>query len=219
MKIIGVIPARYASTRFPGKPLADICGKPMIWWVYEQVKKVKELSEIYVATDDERIKDVCEKYQMNVIMTKNTHPNHIARIQEVSDQIKADYYVCVCGDEPLIQVESIRKVLPTEIVDDVPIFYGARRELKDPAETMDSANIKVVIGKDDLGIYCSRTPIPYPKGTLFFSYWKTVGIECFNKKALDFFVNTDMGLIEKVEDIDYIRFLENGIKIYFKEIK
>ena len=67
-------------------------------------------------------------------------------------------------------------------------------------------------------MYCSRTPIPYPKGTLFFDYYKTVGIECFNKKALDFFVNTKMGKIEKVEDIDYIRFLENGIKIRFREI-
>lgn len=217
MKIIGVIPARYASTRFPGKPLADIFGKPMIWWVYQKASALKELEDLYVATDDERIEKVCKEYRMNVIMTKNNHPNHIARIQEVSNSIKADYYICICGDEPLINIESVRKILPKEVNNDEEIFIGARRKLTDPAETIDNANIKIAVGKNDLCMYFSRTPIPYPKGSLFFSYWKTVGIECFNKKALDFFVNTPIGEMEKVEDVDYLRFLENGIKIYFRE--
>ncbi len=219
MKIIGVIPARYASTRFPGKPLADICGKPMIWWVYQKVKEIKELDELYVATDDERIKKVCDEYDMKVVMTRNDHPNHIARIHEVSENIKADYYICVCGDEPLINIDSVKKIIPSETYNDEPLFIGERRKLKDPAETIDSANIKVVTGENDLGIYCSRTPIPYPKGTLMFDYYKTVGIECFNKLGLDFFVNTPMGKTEKVEDVDYIRFLEHGVKIYFKEVE
>ncbi len=190
----------------------------MIWWVYDRVKNLKELDELYVATDDERIENVCREYNMNVIMTRNDHPNHISRIQEVSNTIFADYYICICGDEPLINIDSVRKIIPTEKNNDEEVFIGARRKLTDPAETIDSGNIKVVIGENDLGMYCSRTPIPYPKGTLLFDYYKTVGIECFNKKALDFFVNTKMGKIEKVEDIDYIRFLENGIKIRFKEI-
>ena len=219
MKIIAVIPARYASTRFPGKPLVDICGKPMIWWVYNKVLEVKELDEVYVATDDERIEKACKEYNMNVIMTRNDHPNHINRIQEVSEKIEADYYICVNGDEPLIDPISIQKIVPTKEDNDNIVFIGARRKLTDPAETIDSANIKMVIGNNDLCMYLSRTPIPYPKGSLFIDYWKYVGIECFNKKALDFFVNTKMGVIEKVEDIDHIRFLENGIKIYFKEVK
>ena len=106
MKLVGVIPARYASTRFPGKPLADICGKPMIWWVYQKASALTEFDELYVATDDERIEKVCKEYNMNVIMTRNDHPNHISRIQEVSEHIKADYYICICGDELLIVLEK-----------------------------------------------------------------------------------------------------------------
>ena len=219
MKIIAVIPARYASTRFPGKPLVDICGKPMIWWVYNRVSKIKQFDEIYVATDDIRIEKVCKKYKINVIMTKNNHPNHIDRIQEVSEKIQADYYICVNGDEPLIDPVSIQEIIPKIEDNDNIVFIGARRKLTDPAETIDSANIKMVIGNNNLCMYLSRTPIPYPKGSLFIDYWKYVGIECFNKKALDFFTNTKMGVIEKVEDIDHIRFLENGIKIYFKEVQ
>ncbi len=218
MKIIAVIPARFASTRFPGKPLADICGKPMIWWVYDRVSKVEEFDDVFVATDDERIKKVCDSYNMKVVMTKNNHPDHISRVHEVSEKQKADYYICINGDEPLIDVESIRKILPTDVNNDEEVFIGARRKLTDPAETIDSANIKLVIGNNDLCMYLSRTPIPFPKGTLLFNYWKYVGIECFNKKALDFFVNTKMGNVEKIEDIDHIRFLENGKKLYFKEV-
>ncbi len=219
MKIIAIIPARYASTRFPGKPLVDICGKPMIWWVYNRVSSVEEFDDVVVATDDERIEKVCKEYDMKVIMTHNNHPNHISRIQEVSDKIQSDYYICVNGDEPLIDPISVKRILPKEKNNDEIVFVGARRKLTNPAETIDSANIKMVIGENNLCMYMSRTPIPYPKGTLFFDYWKYVGIECFNKKALDFFVNTKMGNIEKVEDIDHIRFLENGIKIYFKEVE
>ena len=219
MKIVAIIPARYASTRFPGKPLADICGKPMIWWVYNRVNKIKEFAEIYVATDDDRIKNICDEYHMNVIMTRNDHPNHITRVHEVSEKIEADYYICINGDEPLIDVESIKRILPSEKNNEKELFIGARRKLTDPAETIDCANIKMVIGKNDLCMYLSRTAIPFPKGTLFFNYWKYVGIECFNKKALDFFSHTEMGEVEKVEDIDHLRFLENGIPIYFKEVK
>lgn len=218
MKIVAVIPARYASSRLPGKPLADICGKPMIWWVYHQVKKVKEFDSVYVATDDERIEEVCQSYQMNVIMTKDNHPNHIARVQEVSDKIKADYYICVNGDEPMIDAKSIKKVLPTEVIKK-PYFCGARRKLTNPVETIDSGNIKLAMTKEDRCIYISRTPIPYPKGTILYDYWKYVGIECFNKEALDFFVSQKMGELEKIEDIDHLRFLENGVNLYFKEVQ
>ncbi len=219
MKIVAVIPARYASTRFPGKPLADICGHPMIWWVYNRVKKISEFSDVFVATDDERIKKVCDEYNINVIMTRNNHPNHISRVHEVSEKVNADFYMCINGDEPLVDIDSIKKIIPTKVNDKEEVFIGARRKLTDPAETIDSANIKMVIGNNDLCMYLSRTAIPFPKGTLFFDYWKYVGIECFNKKALDFFVSTNMGNVEKVEDIDHIRFLENGKKIYFKEVK
>lgn len=212
MNIIGVIPARYKSTRFPGKPLADICGKPMIWWVYNQVKKVSEIHEVYVATDDERIVDICKEYEMKYVMTSENLPEHISRVYEVSEKIRADYYMCINGDEPLVSPECIRKIMPA---DRSVYFGGAVRILTDPAETIDLANLKVVITETGKCVYMSRTPVPYPKGTLLFKYYKYVGIECFSKEALDFFVKTSQGLVEKVEDIDHLRFLEHGKDLKF----
>ena len=189
MKIIGVIPARYASSRLPGKPLADICGKPMMWWVYQQVKQVKEFAEVYVATDDERIANVCRQYEIPVLMTGTDTPNHIHRIWEVTEMIEADYYVSINGDEPLISPENIRQALPDEVINDRPYFQSVYRELTDPAELMDTANVKIVLGVDGACMYQSRNPIPCPKGSLLFKYKKAIGIECFNKKALDFFAH------------------------------
>ena len=218
MKVIGVIPARYQSSRFPGKPLADICGKPMIWWVYNQVSQVKEFSEIYVATDDERIVACCEEYGMKYVMTRKDTPNHIHRIWEVTEMIEADYYISINGDEPLISPDNIRQAFPSKVISDRPFFQSVYREMHDPAEVMDIANVKIVLNKEGVCMYQSRYPIPCPKGSLLFTYKKAIGIECFNKKALDIFAHTPMGVMEKIEDIDHLRFLENGIPIYYKQI-
>lgn len=219
MKIIGVIPARYQSSRFPGKPLADICGKPMLWWVYQQVSKIDVFSEVVCAIDDSRIKDMCEKYRMKYIMTRNNHPEHISRIHEISETISADYYMCINGDEPLISKECIIPVIPERIVEQ-PYFGGAMRVLSDPAETVDFAKIKLVVSEQTgKCLYMSRTPVPYPRGTLLFHYYKYVGVECFNKKALDFFVSTPMNDLEKIEDIDHLRFLANGIDLHFNKVE
>ena len=183
MNIVGVIPARYASTRFPGKPLVDICGHPMIWWVYQEVKKVKELSEVFVATDDNRI---------------------------------IDYYVCVNGAEPLIKFENIRNVLPDELITGSVYAGYLMRDLLDPAETLDPSNIKLSVLDNGKCIYMSRMPIPYPKGTLSVQYKKLIGIECFNKEALDFYSHTPMGELERIEDIDHLRFIEHGKTVIIK---
>ena len=218
MKIIGVIPARYKSTRFPGKPLADICGKPMIWWVYQQVKKANGLSDVFVATDDDRIALVCQELGIKYLMTSPELPEHISRVHEVSETIKADFYICVNGDEPLVSPECIQQMIPNE--NNERYYYsGAVRKLTDPAETVDFANIKVVMTRDGRGIYMSRIPVPYPRGTLLFDYYKYVGMECFTKEGLDFFVNTPQGSIERIEDIDHLRFIENGKEIHFTKIE
>lgn len=220
MRVVGVIPARYSSSRLPGKPLADICGKPMIWWVYQQVAQANCFDEIYVATDDERIKAVCEAYMMDVLMTNENTPNHIHRIWEVTELVNADYYVSINGDEPLINPDNIRKalsIIPKENIS-VPFFGSVYRELTDPAETLDLANVKIVLGRNNQCLYQSRNPIPSTKGALDFKYKKAIGIECFNKQALDFFVNTPMGQMERIEDIDHLRFLENGVPIYYTKI-
>lgn len=216
MKIVGVIPARYGSTRLPGKPLLDICGKPMLWWVYHQAKKVEEFAEIYVATDDERIETMCHEYGMNVVMT-GEHSRHIGRIQEVSQSVSADYYVCICGDEPLITPESIKVIFPDELHEE-PIMYGLMKPIKDPVELIDTANLKVVVNCKNEGMLISRSPIPYPQKTVLFEYKKTVGVQCFNKAALDFFVNTPMSELEKIEDSAPLRFMENGVKVQYKYV-
>lgn len=214
-KIIGVIPARYASSRLPGKPLVDICGKPMIWWVYQQVIKVKELNAVYVATDDVRIENMCKKYGINVIMTDNTHPTHVHRIQEVSERIPADYYMVICGDEPMIDPNVIRCVLPSGAGMEGMYVGGACRYFSEPAEVLDPANIKVVTNDNDECIMLSRSPIPFPYKTVRFRYKKVVGVECYDKKALDFFVKTPKGSIESIEDVTLQRFLENKIHIKY----
>ena len=215
MRIVAVIPARYSSTRMPGKPLKDICGRPMLWWVYQQVSKIDSFDEVVCAIDDARIQSMCESYGINYVMTKSDHPEHISRIHEVSTEVEADYYICVNGDEPLITKKCILPVIPKEIHEE-PFFGGAMRILTDPAETIDFAKIKLVISEQTgKCLYMSRTPIPYPRGTLLFKYKKYVGVECFNKEALDFFVSTPMNDLERIEDIDHLRFLANGINLHF----
>ncbi len=216
MNIVAIIPARYSSTRFPGKPLADICGKPMLWWVYQRVCKVTAFSKVVAAIDDERIVDVCSKFNIPYILTRSDHPEHISRIHEVRTKINADFYVCINGDEPLISPECIEKVLSQLNKSD--FFVGARRPLTDPVETIDSANIKIVTGCNGNAVYMSRNPVPFPKGTLLFRYYKYVGIECFSPEALDSFVSWPKGDIEKIEDIDHLRFIENGKPLKFIEV-
>lgn len=219
MKIIGVIPARYGSTRLPGKPLADLCGYPMLYWVHQRASQVREFASILVATDDERIAEACDRYRIEYRMTSADAANHIHRIWEVSELVEADYYVSVNGDEPLIDPESIRRALPAESIQDRPYFCSVYRDLTDPAEVLDPANVKIVLNRKGQCLYQSRLPIPSTKGSLLFRYKKAIGIECFNKAALDFFAHTPMGELEKIEDIDHLRFLENGVPIYYTRVE
>ena len=215
LKIVGVIPSRFGSTRMPGKPLLDICGHTMIWWVYQNVKQVKEFDDIYIATDDERIKVECENFGAKVIMTTSDCSCLIDRVWQVSNSIKADYYVTVNGDEPILEPEVMSKIIPDFIETKVPIVRGLVRNFDNPVEVIDPGNIKIVVGKDGYSLYSSRSPIPYPQKTTNFTYKKYVGVECFNKAALDFYVSTSPTEIEIIEDIGSIRFLENGYRIHY----
>ena len=215
MKIIGVIPARYKSSRFPGKPLADICGKPMVWWVYQQAIKVEELDDVYVATDDERISSVCTELSIPCILTSDNHETHVHRIHEVSTKITADYYVVICGDEPLIKPDVIRRIIPSQIENSQISVRGLCRYFSDPAEVIDPANIKIVTNENDECIILSRSPVPFPYKTVLFKYKKVVGVECYNKIALNYFVSQKKGFLESIEDITLQRFLENKIHIKY----
>lgn len=215
MKNIGIIPARYGSSRLPGKPLVDICGKPMVWWVYQQVCKVDQLSEIYVATDDARIVDKCRALNIPVVLTSAQHPTHLHRVHEFSDLFSADLYTIICGDEPLIQSEIISKVIPDESQLDKYVARALMREFTDPAEVVDPGNIKIAANAQGDCMYLSRSPIPFPYKTVLFKYRKVVGIECYNKAALDAFVNCPVGYLEAIEDIAILRFMENKLGMHF----
>ncbi|MBD5448564.1 MAG: 3-deoxy-manno-octulosonate cytidylyltransferase [Lachnospiraceae bacterium] len=216
MKVVGIIPARYNSTRLPGKPLADILGKPMIWWVYSRVAELKELNEVFVATDDKRIETVCNKYNIPVVMTSNKHRTAANRLQEVSEVVVADYYVQLNGDEPLINKEAIVAAIPEEVPQDVEFGTNIITEITDPAQVIDSSNIKVVFDDNLNALYMSRTPIPYPYGNINFQYYKHVGIIGYNKKMLDFYQNFPPGRFEKIEGIDTLRFIDYGKQLRFE---
>lgn len=215
MKIVGIIPARYGSTRLPGKPLMDISGHPMIWWVYNRVKSVKELDEVYVATDDSRIEDVCNKNSIPVIMTSTEHLTAANRLQEVSEKIEADFYVQLNGDEPLINCEAIRAAIPDSVPQDIEFGTNIITKIKVPSHVFDSSNIKVVFDNNMNALYMSRTPIPYPFKSINFDYYKHVGIIGYNKKMLDFYKNSTPGTFERIEGIDTMRFLDYGKTLKF----
>ncbi len=217
MKVIGVIPARYNSTRLPGKPLVEICGKPMVWWVYQRVITVKKLEKVFVATDDERIETACKNLNIPVVMTAKTHPTAAHRLQEVSESIEADFYVQLNGDEPLINTEAIEAVIPDDVPQNIEFGTNIITEMDDPAQVMDLSNIKMVFDDAMNASYMSRAPIPYPFKSLEFKYYKHVGIIGYNKKMLDFYKNTEPGRFERIEGIDTLRFLDYGkqLKLFF----
>lgn len=219
MKTVGVVPARYASRRMPGKMLMDICGHPMVWYAWQNALHAECFDEVIIAADEEIIKAKCEEFGAKVLMTGRTCGCLIDRLYEVSEQIEADYYISVNGDEPILEPEVIARVLPDAADNENPVVRGLAREFTNPAEVIDPGNMKIAIGEGGNCLYRSRSPIPYPQTTTDFSYKKYVGVELFNKKALDFYVNTRPGVLEKIEDIGALRFLEHGIPIHYDMVE
>lgn len=218
MKILGIIPARYGSTRFPGKPLADICGHPMLWWVYRQAKKATKLDDIVVATDDSRIADVCEANNIHFMMTLPNHTTVTSRIHEVATKIKSDLYLVINGDEPLISEKIIEAVIP-ETIEKTGCYVGnLMTKIKSPPEVVDFTNIKVVTDNYSNAIYMSRSPIPYPKASVEYAYYKHLGVMIYNYAALQFYVQHERSKIERIEDVDYLRFIENGVKVRMTDV-
>lgn len=213
MKIIGVIPARYQSSRLPGKPLADICGKPMVWWVYQQAIKVGRLDEVYVATDDERIMSVCNEFGMPAIMTRKDHPTGSDRLSEVARRIEADIYVTIQGDEPLLEPSTIDKVLDVILSEtDIPCAT-LKTPYKNPVDVVNGTTPKVVCDLNEDILLFSRAPIPYPKASLDYIYYKPIGVYAFKRKTLLKYGELPRGRIESIEDIELLRLVENGYKI------
>lgn len=222
MKIIGVIPARYASSRFPGKPLADICGKPMIWWVYNQCKKVSDFDEVYIATDDQRIADAADKYGMKCVLTSDKHKTGTDRIGEVAEKIPADLYVNIQGDEPMIEPETIRAAITPFYSNPDLQITNLMTKIHNPVDVVNFTVPKVIVNKDNIGVYLTRSTAPYPKGSIDYSYYKQVCVYGFKPDTLKFYCDYGKkygkARVEAIEDIEILRFIENGYKVQYVEV-
>lgn len=220
MKIVAVIPARYQSSRFEGKPLADICGKPMIQRVYEQALKVKEFSEVYVATDNERIFNVCTQRNVKAIMTSTKHKTGTDRIGEVARNIQADIYVNIQGDEPLIEPATIRKAIIPFIENpktDIQVT-NLMTQINDPVDLINFTVPKVIAAIDGRGVYLTRSAAPFPKGNINAKYYKQVCVYGFKPEALQFYCESPRGAVESIEDIEILRFIEAGYRVQYIEV-
>lgn len=213
MKIVAVIPARYKSSRFPGKPLIDINGKPMVWWVYNEAKKVKDFDDVIVATESELVKKECEKFGMKCMITADTHPTGTDRVAEVAQKVPADIYCIIMGDEPMIRAEDervlISKIKDTADADAIMLTEA----FSDPVDVVNMTTIKLAINDNGYLIFMSRMPIPYPKETLGYPYYKNVGCYAIRKDTLDFYLRTKPGACERAEGIELLRLLENHKKV------
>jgi len=216
-RVICIIPARYSSSRFEGKPLADIAGKPMIQHVYERVLRSKAVSHVAVATDDERIGKAVETFGGTAILTSGRHRSGTDRIAEAVQSMNlsdSDVVVNIQGDQPLFQSSQIDEVVAPLMADPqlnfCTLIYRIRRE-----EEINHPNaVKVVFDKDHFAIYFSRATIPYVRdGNDDVFYYKHHGIYSYRKDFLVTFTGLSEGYLEKLEALEQLRALENGYKI------
>ena len=221
MKTVIIIPARYKSTRFPGKPLTLILGKPMILWVAELCAEVLPTEFVYIATEDFQIKEVVEKAGFNVVMTSNKCLTGTDRLAEAANQIDADIYVNVQGDEPLINPADILSIIETKKMHPNEVINGYCKIGNN--EEPESVNIpKVIFNEDHKMVYMSRNLIPGTKTKDIVppDYYKQVCIYAFNKQELsDYADYGKKGTLEFYEDIEILRFLDIGVNIRVVETK
>lgn len=215
MKVIGVIPARYKSTRYPGKPLVSILGKPLVIHVAEKVERALGKENVYIATEDSRIKEAVEAYGYKVIMTTDKPLTGTDRLWEVAQQNKADIYINVQGDEPMVNPDDILRIVEAK-KDCYNIVINGMTAISD-TEDPNSINIpKVLVNQQDDLIYMSRLPIPGVKDAKVGlpAYLKQVCIYAFNYEELKAFGEMNAkSYSELYEDIEILRFLDLGKKI------
>ncbi|MDI6783846.1 MAG: 3-deoxy-manno-octulosonate cytidylyltransferase [bacterium] len=224
MKILGVIPARYGAIRFPGKPLADICGKPMVLHVYDRAKQAKSLTDLVVATDDTRIFSVVEQAGGKAIMTSSEHQSGTDRLGEVASKLDVDIIVNVQGDEPLLEPKMIDEAVQPLLDDKTVLMATLKKRIADPEDLHNPNIVKVVCDKDGFALYFSRSLIPYPKtgwkdasihglteGEL--AFYKHIGLYVYRKELLLQFTKLSVSTLEKIEGLEQLRVLDNGYKI------
>lgn len=210
-----MIPARMGSTRFPGKPLADLCGKPMVQWVYERSVASGITDAVIVATPDVEIAEACAKFGAQVVMTRNDHPSGTDRIAEVAEKIAARVYVNVQGDEPLIDIETIRAVSRPFVESSVQM---ASVYSECPSDEWDNpAVVKVVTGLNSNALYFSRHCIPFPRNERTEPVKKHIGIYAYTREVLEQYKTWVQTPLEIAESLEQLRFLENGVPIQMVE--
>lgn len=219
MKFIGIIPARFESTRFPGKPLAMINNKPMIQWVYENASK--SLNRVWVATDDDRIFDAVREFGGNAIKTLSTHQSGTDRCAEaakkLTKKIDFDVVINIQGDEPFIQAEQI-ELLKSCFVRNTDIATLIKK-VETREELFNSNRPKVVIDNKKNALYFSRFPIPFVRGEEEKNwidknnFWAHIGMYAYKKEVLQKITNLEFGRLEISESLEQLRWLENGFKI------
>jgi len=221
--VIALIPARYASTRFPGKPLANIAGKPMVQHVYERVNQAAKVSQVYVATDDERIAKVVQDFGGEYIMTDPDLPTGTDRIAAAALETRADIIVNVQGDEPLIEPGLIDDTID-------PVLYNPNIDIATPIKRITSSEdlfnpnvVKVVLGEENRALYFSRSAIPYrrdiPQNRWLdgYTYWKHLGLYVYRKPTLLKFAETEQTDLERAEQLEQLRILAHGVHIHCVE--
>jgi 3-deoxy-manno-octulosonate cytidylyltransferase (CMP-KDO synthetase) len=215
MKVVAVIPARLASTRLPRKMLREIAGEPLIVWVYRAVERCRSLDEVLVATDSDEILQCCQQRGIPARMTSAAHRSGTERAHEISGLLKADVYLNVQGDEPLTRPEHIESLL--DLMARPGVEVGT---LKTPATEVDVNNpgaVKVVTDRSGRALYFSRATIPHDRDRARPRYYKHLGLYAHTKKALDLFVSWPESALERIERLEQLRFLENGVPIFVAE--
>lgn len=221
MKAVIVIPARYASTRLPGKPLLLIKNKPLIQWVWERAMKVKGASRVLVATDDERIARAVEYFGGESVMTSPKHPSGTDRMAEVARKVKADLYVNLQGDEPLVDPKEVDRLIAGIIAAPSAPIATLAHAFDGAADLANPNLVKVVTDRAGNALYFSRSPIPLwrdagKKGAQASpkpAYLRHIGIYAYRAAALKKFVKLPPGALERAESLEQLRALENGLAI------
>ncbi len=215
-----VIPARYGATRLPGKPLVNLEGKPMIQRVWERVKEAQRISKVVVATDDERIRSVVAGFGGEAVMTRANHRSGTERIAEVAASSDAGIFINVQGDEPLVSPEAIDTLVDAITSDDTVQIATLAVPIANPSDIMDPHIVKVVLDFDGDALYFSRAPIPWVRDSasgVHARHLKHLGLYAYRRAALLDYETLPPGELERVEQLEQLRFLENAYKIRVAE--
>jgi len=214
-KCYGIIPARFQSKRFPGKPLADLNGKPMFWHVYHQARKCQHFNRVVLATDDRRIFSAAETLRVPVVMTDTNHPSGTDRVLEaaVSLGVPDDAVVVnIQGDEPLLAPEMLNRLVAPFSSSGVRVTTLARKLNREEAENPD--RVKVVVAEDGRALYFSRAIIPYYRSNATQTFLGHIGLYAFRMEALRAFQKLGPSRLETIESLEQLRLLENGLTIH-----